>query len=143
MEINGLYGLWLHESPGNGPPRRFGEFGESQIVERFPKNPRMRKVGGVLYNCVVAPRNSTFATLPFHLPSQPSRFQIRIHTRFRHQSQTRSERWRRRRELVTQRRRAPESAVMKSGCRRAWGRQSSTGWWRRVFYLTASPPEGG
>ena len=36
--------------------------------ERFPKNPRMRKVGGVLYNYAAAPHTSTFATLPFHLP---------------------------------------------------------------------------
>ena len=36
--------------------------------EKFPKNPRMRKVGGVLYNYTATPRSPTFATLPFHLP---------------------------------------------------------------------------
>ena len=40
--------------------------------EWFPKNPRMRKGGGVLYNCAAAPRAPTFATLPFCLPPQPS-----------------------------------------------------------------------
>ena len=49
--------------------------------ERFPKNPRMRKGGGVIYNYAAAPRAPTFSTLPFHFPPQPSHFQI--HTCFR------------------------------------------------------------
>ena len=71
---NGYDGLQLRESPGNGPPRRFGEFGEAQIMERFPKNPQMRKVEGVLYNCVAALRAPTFTTLLLHVPPQPSHF---------------------------------------------------------------------
>ena len=114
---------------------------EAQIVEWFPKNPQMRKVGGVLYNCVATPRAPTFATLLLHLPPQPSHFQI--HTRFRRQSQIRSERWGRRRELETRRSQPPDPAVTTSGCHRTWGRRRSTGWWRRGFFLTASPPDGG
>ena len=91
----------------------------------FPKTLECEKWGGCFYNCAAALHAPTFATLPLCLPPQPSRFPIHIHTRFRHQSQTRFERWRRRRELVTQRRRAPESAVTKSGCRRVWGRRGS------------------
>ena len=110
-------------------------------MERFPKNPRMRKVRGVLYNYAITPHAPTFATLPFQLPPQPSHFQI--HTCFYCQPQTRSERWCRRRELETQRSRSPEPTVTTSGCRRTWGRRRSTGWWRRGFFLTASPPDGG
>ena len=65
----GNMGLQLCDSPGNGPLYHFREFGEAQIVERFPKNPRMQKVGGVLYNHAAAPRAPTFATSPLRLPS--------------------------------------------------------------------------
>ena len=55
--------------------------------EQFPKNPRIQKVGGVLYNCAAAPHVPTFAILPFHLPPQSSHFPILIHKRIHHQSQ--------------------------------------------------------
>ena len=94
----------------------------------FPKTLKCERVGGVLYNCAATPRAPTFATLPFHLPPRPSHFQIHIHARFRRQSPSGSKRWRLRGELRTQRRRASKPAVTRSGCRRAWGRQSSTSW---------------
>ena len=111
--------------------------------EWFPKNPRMQKGGGVLYNYAAAPHAPTFAISPFQIHPQPSHFRIHIHTCFRHQSLTRSERRHRRRELLTRRRQASESVMMKSGCHRAWGRRSSTDWLRRAFFWTASPPDGG
>ena len=106
----------------------------------FPKTLECEKWVRFLYNCVAALRAPSFATSS---SSSAPRFLIHIHTRFRRQSQTRSERWRRRGELETRRRRPPEPAVTMSGCRRSWGRRRSTGWWRRAFFLTTSPLNGG
>ena len=112
----------------------------AQIVGAVSQKPLNAKGGGVLYNCAAAPRAPTFAILPFHLPPQPSHFQI--HTRSHRQSQNRSERWPLRRELETRRRRPLEPAAT-SGCRRSSRRRRSIGWWKRAFSRTVSLSDGG
>ena len=138
--INGRRGLRLRRSLGNGPYVASEKSERRRSREWFPKKPLNAERWGKCF--ITVPPHTPFPPFRLHLPPRLLHPRIHNHICLRRQNLTKSERWRRRKELRNRRKWLPEPAMMRNGCHRRWGRRSSIGWYQRAFFQIASRLDG-